>query len=81
MLDRAVHAATDTPEGRELTPEGYGLLLAIWSTVHGFSHLVLEWSLRGPANAPATKETALRTFLPLMLEYLPVKGMAAAKFV
>jgi AcrR family transcriptional regulator len=74
VLDRAIHAATDTPVDRELTPEGYGLLLAVWSAVHGYSHLVLEWRLRGPGNEPATKEAALKTFLPLMLKYLPVKG-------
>jgi AcrR family transcriptional regulator len=75
VLDRAIHAATGTPEGRELAPDAYGLLLAVWSAVHGFSHLVLEWAFRGPGNAPATKETALKTLLPLMLKYLPVKGI------
>jgi AcrR family transcriptional regulator len=76
VLDRAIHAATGTPEERELAPEGYGLLLAVWSSVHGFSHLVLEWALRGPGGgAPASREAALETFLPLMLKHLPVKGI------
>ena len=75
VLDRAIRAATNIPEGRELTPEAHGLLLAVWSAVHGFSHLVLEWTLRTPGGDPATKEEALRTFLPLMLKYLPVKGI------
>jgi hypothetical protein len=71
VLDRAIHAATGTPEERELAPESYGLLLAVWSIVHGFSHLVLEGQFRGPANEPASKATALQDFLPLMLRYLP----------
>jgi AcrR family transcriptional regulator len=75
VLDRAIHAATDTSQKRELAPEGYGLLLAVWSMVHGFSHLVLEWALRGPAGgAPVSKETALQRLLPSMLKHLPVKG-------
>lgn len=76
VLNRAIHAATETPDERDLTPEGYGLLLAVWAAVHGFSHLVLEWQLRGPGNGndPATKETALKTFLPLMLKHLPLPG-------
>jgi AcrR family transcriptional regulator len=77
VLDRAIHAATGTPLERVLAPEGYGLLLAVWSIVHGFSHLVLEWALRGPGpgNEPASKQAALQTLLPLMLKHLPVKGI------
>jgi AcrR family transcriptional regulator len=75
VLDRAIHAATRTPDEQELTPASYGLLLAVWSMVHGFSHLVLEWEFRGLGKEPASRETALQSLLPLMLKHLPVKGV------
>jgi len=75
VLDGAIHAATHTPADRELTPEGRGLLLAVWSIVHGFSHLVLEWEFRTPGSESVSKEAALKTLLPQMLKYLPVRGV------
>jgi len=74
VLDGAIHAATRTPAERELAPESRGLLLAVWSIVHGFSHLVLEWRFRAPGSESVSKEVALKTLLPQMLKYLPVKG-------
>lgn len=74
VLDGAIHAATNTPAQGELAPESYGLLLAVWSIVHGFSHLALERHFRrGPGTEPASRDEVLRTLLPLMLNYLPVK--------
>ena len=74
VLDGAIHAATNTPAHAELAAESYGLLLAVWSIVHGFSHLALEWQFRrGPGTQPASRDEVLRTLLPLMLNYLPVK--------
>jgi hypothetical protein len=76
VLDGAIHAATNTPVPGELAAESYGLLLAVWSIVHGFSHLALEWQFRrGPGTRPASRDEVLHTLLPLLLNYLPVKRM------
>jgi AcrR family transcriptional regulator len=77
VLDGAIRAATATPTGGELAPASYGLLLAVWSIVHGFSHLALQGQFRrgGPGNQPASKEEILETFLPQLLSYLPVKKL------
>lgn len=75
VLNGAIHAATHTPPERELAPESHGLLLAVWSIVHGFSHLVLEWEFRAPGSKSVSKEVALQTLLPQMLKYLPVTGL------
>ena len=39
------------PRRWKLSPDGFGLLMAVWSIVHGFSHLALggEFDLRGSA--------------------------------
>jgi AcrR family transcriptional regulator len=75
VLNGAIHAATQTPPDSELAPESHGLLLAVWSIVHGFSHLVLEWEVRSPGSKSVSKEAALTTLLPQMLKYLPVQGV------
>jgi AcrR family transcriptional regulator len=71
ILEGAIRAATGIPPERELTPEAQGRLLAVWSMVHGFSHLALGSGLRGPGQGPYTPDTALKALLPLMLRYLP----------
>jgi AcrR family transcriptional regulator len=71
ILEGAIRAATNVPPDRELSPRSYGLLLAVWSMVHGFSHLALGRGLRGPEQGPLTKDVMLNSLLPLMLEYLP----------
>ena len=71
VLEGAIRAATGTPPGQELTPDGRGLLMAIWSTVHGFSHLALGGELDNPANGRAGKAVILKSLLPLMLKHLP----------
>src|ERR1700732_2625964 len=45
VLEDAIRAATGIPLDRELTPDGHGLLVAVWSIVHGFSHLALGGEL------------------------------------
>jgi hypothetical protein len=71
VLEGAIRAASNVPPDGELTPKSYGLLLAAWSMVHGFSHLALGRGLRGPGQAPFTKDAMLNSLLPLMLEHLP----------
>jgi AcrR family transcriptional regulator len=71
ILEGAIRAATNIPAGRELTPESYGLLLAVWSMVHGFSHLALGQGISVPGQGRATNATILESLLPLMLRHLP----------
>ena len=71
ILEGAIRAASNVPPDEELTPKSYGLLLAAWSMVHGFSHLALGRGLRGPGQAAQTKDAMLNSLLPLMLEHLP----------
>lgn len=71
VLEGAIRAATRTPEHHELTPESYGLLLAVWSIVHGFSHLALGGELRDQGGATGGKDFILKSLLPLMLQHLP----------
>jgi AcrR family transcriptional regulator len=71
ILEGAIRAATNTPAGQELTPQSHGLLLAVWSIVHGFSHLALGRGLHVPGQGPLTDETVLKSVLPLMLRHLP----------
>jgi AcrR family transcriptional regulator len=71
ILEGAIRAASNIPPDAELTPRSYGLLLAVWSMVHGFSDLALGRGLRGPGQGPVTKDAILNSLLPLMLAHLP----------
>ena len=74
ILESAIRAATNVPPERELTPESYGLLLAVWSMVHGFSHLALGRGFPVPGEGPPlTNEKMLDSLLPLMLRHLPAR--------
>jgi hypothetical protein len=74
ILESAIRAATNVPPERELTPGSYGLLLAVWSMVHGFSYLALGRGFPVPGEGPPlTKEKMLDSLLPLMLEHLPAR--------
>jgi AcrR family transcriptional regulator len=71
VLEDAVRAATGVSPGGALQAEGQGLLLAMWSIVHGFAHLALGGEL---GQAPETKKgrtLILETLLPAMLQHLP----------
>jgi AcrR family transcriptional regulator len=71
VLEGAIRAATSTPEHETLTSDSYGLLLIVWSIVHGFSHLALGGELRGPNGEPGGKDVVLNSVLPLVLQHLP----------
>jgi hypothetical protein len=72
ILEDAIRAATATPKGEPLSPDASGYLMAIWSIVHGFSHLALGGELDNPARrAGGGRKAILGTFLPLALQYLP----------
>jgi AcrR family transcriptional regulator len=70
VLEGAVRAATGTPAGAELSPDGRGYLLANWSVVHGFAHLALGRQLRDPQGQPIPIDTVLHTLLPAVLQQL-----------
>jgi AcrR family transcriptional regulator len=72
MLEGAIRAATGIPAKQPLTDSAYGLLLATWSIVHGFSHLALQGELRDTRGNTAGAEEILGSLLPLMLQYSPV---------
>jgi AcrR family transcriptional regulator len=71
VLEGAIRAATNTPQEQALTPQSYGLLLAVWSIVHGFSHLALGGGLRRPGDEILSKAAILQSLLPLVLAHLP----------
>jgi hypothetical protein len=50
-LEGAIRTATGTPAQAALSQNGYGFLLANWSIVHGFAHLVLGPSTMGLSKA------------------------------
>lgn len=75
VLEGAIRAATQTPEQQALSPESYGLLLATWSIVHGFSHLALGGELRTADGGHADSDAMLKSLLPLMLQHLPGKPL------
>ena len=52
----AIRAATGAAADEELTSDGRGLLMAIWSIVHGFAHLALGGKLRTPGRERVGKE-------------------------
>jgi len=71
-LENAIRAATVTGPGAKLSPDAFGYLMAVWSVVHGFSHLALggEFDFRGAEHGG--RDGILRYFLPLTLKHLPV---------
>jgi hypothetical protein len=71
-LEEAIRAATGTPSGKELSPDGFGYLVAVWSIAHGFSHLALGGQFDNPiAMRGGGKDMILKSFLPLTLKHLP----------
>jgi hypothetical protein len=45
--------------------------MAVWSMVHGYSHLALGGELGHPARGGGGKDVILKSLLPRMLKYLP----------
>jgi AcrR family transcriptional regulator len=73
VLENAIRAATRTAADESLTPDGYALLLAHWSIVHGFAHLVLGGEISAmKAGSDVTDEALLDSLLPQMLKHLRI---------
>jgi AcrR family transcriptional regulator len=73
VLESAVRAASGLTPTDKLTENAYGLLMAVWSIVHGFAHLALGGELDRPARGRGGKNAILKTFLPLTLQHLPTR--------
>ena len=71
ILEDAIRAATGTASDRKLDPDAQGLLIAVWSIVHGYCHLALGGELNDPARGGGGKDAILNSLLPLTLKYLP----------
>jgi AcrR family transcriptional regulator len=72
LLENAVRDAHGLTAGQETSPSAFGYLMAVWSMVHGFSHLALGGELDAAAAQRGGKKAVLNSFLPLMLQHLPV---------
>ena len=73
VLEGAVRAAYCVKPMEGLSPDAYGFLIAVWSIVHGFAHLMLGGEFAGLAKQLGGDEDAiLNRFLPLTLKHLPV---------
>ena len=72
MVEDAIRAATGTASDRPLGPDGQGLLVAVWSMVHGYCHLAFGGELSKPARGGGGKDVILESLLPLMLKHLPL---------
>lgn len=73
VLENAVRAASGLKPNDAMTPDAYGLLMAMWSIVHGFSHLALGGQLDRAAKIRGGRNAIVKTFLPLTLKHLPTK--------
>jgi AcrR family transcriptional regulator len=71
-LEAAIRAAVGAKAEEELSPDGFGLLMAVWSIVHGFSHLALGGEFDYAARMRGGKDAILKSFLPLTLKHLPL---------
>jgi AcrR family transcriptional regulator len=69
ILENAIRAAIGAAQDAQLSPDGFGLLLATWSMVHGFAHLALGGEL--DHAAAGRRVGILDTILPLTLKHLP----------
>jgi AcrR family transcriptional regulator len=72
ILEDAIRAATGTASDRPLGPDGQGLLVAVWSMVHGYCHLAFGGELSKPARGGGGKDVILESLLPLTLKHLPL---------
>jgi AcrR family transcriptional regulator len=81
LLADAVRDLTQIPRGAELTPDAHGKVLALWSVVHGFAHLVLGGQMDRAAAQLGGRKAIMARMLPLTLEQLPwaVQPVSAAR--
>jgi AcrR family transcriptional regulator len=71
LLADAVRDLTQTSRGAALSPDANGKVLALWSVVHGFAHLVLDGQMNRAAATLGGKKAIVARILPLTLAQLP----------
>lgn len=71
VLEHAIRALCSLRPDQEMTQKAHGLLLVMWSSVHGFAHLALGGELDFAAEGYGGKKAIISAFLPLMLQELP----------
>lgn len=64
-----IRALRTLPDDAELDAPAHAMMLAVWSTVHGFAHLALDGKF-SRIEPNATADYLLGDLLPLMLETL-----------
>ena len=70
-LENAIRDATGTAPGAPLRADDFGLLVAVWSMVHGFAHLALGGELKNARETAGIERDVLNYLLPLTLKHLP----------
>lgn len=68
-LENAIRALVG--EEGELSAEGYGALMGVWSIVHGFAHLAIGGQFDAAARTRRGEKAILEDFLPLALKHMP----------
>ena len=68
MVPWLVHFGLLNYQAATTTPHRKGLLVAVWSIVHGFSYLALSGELGNPARGGGGKDVILKSLLPLTLD-------------
>jgi AcrR family transcriptional regulator len=71
LLADAVRDLADIPRGKEMTPDAMGKVLALWSVVHGFAHLVLDGQMDRSATTLGGEKTIMTRMLTVTLAQLP----------
>lgn len=70
VLEGAIRAATDTPADQALDSNGRGMLVAVWSMVHGFAHLALGGEFSDASRGGGATDHVLATVLPQAVGYM-----------
>jgi AcrR family transcriptional regulator len=71
LLADAVRDLEGIPRGKEMPPDAMGKLLALWSVVHGFAHLVLDGQMDRAASPLGGAKSIMSKMLPITLQQLP----------
>jgi AcrR family transcriptional regulator len=73
VLESAVRAASGLEPTDKMTPDANGLLMAMWSLVHGFAHLGLGGQFDRAAKLHGGRNAIVKKFLPIALKHMPAR--------
>jgi AcrR family transcriptional regulator len=76
-LEKTVLAIRGQPDGSELDKEGEAMLIGIWSTAHGFAHLILDKKLSRITDCcgEEVEDDMLDGLFPTIIDTLWVKKL------